>query len=81
MVWVEEDNISIHSEKELKEQPGKCAVGSTCSVKFGRRSAARWYTGKIASVGKSIDLAWLDPSKTSFKHCLLKPFSVSLIVI
>ena len=46
--WEEESNVSVHSEKELKEPLPEERVGDACSIKFGRI----WYTGKIASMGK-----------------------------
>lgn len=47
--WEDENNVSIHSEEELKkgDPEGQLSVGCACVVRFGRRE----YTGKIASVG------------------------------
>ena len=49
MWWEDENNVSIHSEKELKGDPeGQLSIGSACIVRFGWHE----YFGKIASVGK-----------------------------
>ena len=52
MVWGEDGDVSVHTESEFREHPPeeKREVGGICSVKF----TGVWYTGKIASMGKSI---------------------------
>ena len=53
VLWEEEeDNVSVHSERELKKDSPeeKHMVGAACSVKFG----LSWFNGKIASINKLI---------------------------